>query len=788
MKGRVFPIELGDDRAAMIGLAMVALPDERLPEALVAAQLGVDQVPGELLATRQGTLGEVLFNQLRQTATYALFAGLEEESDRDTRFAAHVLAGIEPGAALGAEIQGLREMTREEAARIARAQLAYKLATVVVLQPRDAQKSGVRVELARPIHDLGQRRDPPDLAEAQRPVSDPGRLPGLPGVVTRRLPNGLQVVLLPLTSVPTVDVRLIFGSGTADDPPGKRGTALVAGHGLTWNPRHVNDALLFLASGGTDTIEIATDHTAFGARGLDMHVDFLLAGIRRWVRDGTYGDDAEGIVAGLRTAAKQPDDQGRITDAWRAARFGAQHPYAEAGIVRHVSDALAIADAARFRVAHYTPDNATLVIAGGFDPALAGRWIDHLFGDWAGVAQPRTARPARLEPASIAIDEELVQVHVQIAMPAVAAGRAEQLVAAEMLAELAGDVRHQLGASYGLHAELDESRLATSYVLGGSIDAPRASEGIELLRARLEQLRTDPDAAARAFLSARRRLLTQLAALTGSASTLVTRVQRDVELERAPLFDRQTAMEVQQLTIGRMALSLAELDLERAVVLMRGPAAELDRAFAVLGRTATRVSPATPAVPVPVPVPVTTAARTRRASEWLTLADLEDPLTLQGPASRLTLGLMPGWSTGTVFTHGVTGYTVTGEVGYRRDHTTAIGVHASFGRLRGEYETPREANPQLHAIEIQPFALAGFVQATAYDQLWAAFVIGVHLDRVTDDGAAPEWISSIGVGLEAGIDLVQLRGHRLAVHGRITSELLSAGGYTAITLGLGYRR
>ncbi|MDQ3368901.1 MAG: hypothetical protein M3680_26045 [Myxococcota bacterium] len=136
----------------------------------------------------------------------------------------------------------------------------------------------------------------------------------------------------------------------------------------------------------------------------------------------------------------------------------------------------------------------------------------------------------------------------------------------------------------------------------------------------------------------------------------------------------------------------------------------------------------------------------------------------------------------------MSGYTLTGEVGYRRDRTTAIGVHASFGRLRGEYETPLEANPRLHPIEIQPFALAGFVQATTHDQLWAALIVGLHLDRVTDDDAAPEWISSIGVGLEAGIDLVQLRGHRLAVHGRIDSELLSRGGYTAFMIGLGYRR
>src|SRR5206468_2255425 len=95
---------------------------------------------------------------------------------------------------------------------------------------------------------------------------------------TRTLANGMRVVLLPLNTVPTVDVRLVFGSGTADEGEAMRGLALVAAHALTWNLRYLNDLIPFAASGGSNAVDVGYHHTSFEARGLDMHLDLLLAG------------------------------------------------------------------------------------------------------------------------------------------------------------------------------------------------------------------------------------------------------------------------------------------------------------------------------------------------------------------------------------------------------------------------------------------------------------------------------------------------------------------------------
>lgn len=186
----------------------------------------------------------------------------------------------------------------------------------------------------------------------------------------------------------------------------------------------------------------------------------------------------------LQRQNKRMDDEGALTDAWRTARYGAGHPYVHADLPRYASTELRVEDAEQFRADYYTPDNATLVIAGHFDVALANRWIDFLFADWTGHAKPRRAAAATARPASIANLEDLAQMRLTLAMPAHSGERAQRLVAAAMLDAIARDVRHQLGAAYSFDAYLDEARLATSFVLDGWIDPARASEVMSAPRSR----------------------------------------------------------------------------------------------------------------------------------------------------------------------------------------------------------------------------------------------------------------------------------------------------------------
>jgi zinc protease len=781
IKGSAQRYEFGDGRAPMLGISITLGDDETLDQATKGVKDALGGLPLIFRTLGRVDLGEAVFEQLRQQAIYKAYANLDDTLQRDADLASYVLAGMEPAEAVGQPFAGLREMNRNEASRVAEEVLRFDRASVVVLHPRTEKKTGREEKPAVALHDIGQHRDPPDPAEASKPAQGEVPVTTLPAMTTRVLPNGLKVVLLPVTSVPTVDIRLIFNAGMADDLPSKRGAAVVAGHALTWDSRFLNDYLVFAAAGGSDTMSVGEDITVFTVQGLDMHVDVLLAGLRRWVRDGRYRKGDETVRDALRAEQRLRSDLGPITDAWTSAVYGDQHPYVRAGLVRHASPGLTVDDAREFRRAHFTPDNATLVISGRFDGPLADRWVDFLFGDWKGKAAPRGNVRATPSVASLAREADTTQVGLAVAIPARNGSRAQQLVAAVMLDEIAEDIRHQLGASYALGASLGEDRLATNYFIAGTLDAGRTRDAIELVRTRLERLAHEPATAASAFVAARTRVIAQLSASEGTAGQIASRVETDVKLGRPPLSDLATAAEVHALTIESMATTLADLDLSHATIQMTGPTVDVDAAFTALGR-----KPESFVRAIDDENPLRTIDTTREA-ETFSLSDLAEPLTGQPPSTRLRLTAVPfSLATGKVLDHGVSGYAFAIGGEFRLDRTTSVGLLGSIGYLDGTYETD-DLIAQRIPISVLPISISASLGSSAYDRVWGRFSVGFHANQVTDGDEESGWDKGIGIGLQGGVDILKLGRHRAGLVAAFETDLFTTASTYHLSLGVAYR-
>jgi zinc protease len=787
IKGHVVGLEFGDARAPMFGLAVLPADDETFTDATLGTRRGIEKLP--TLFGEGNELDDALFERIRQGAVYGLYSSLEDGSDRDGRLANYVLAGLDPMQAFRADLAAVRSMSRERGAAIAYQYFGVNTPTVVTLKASSGKKRGETLALRKPVHDMGQRRKAPDAALAARPA-DGALPPPYVGARTRVLPNGLKVVLLPMTSVPTIDVRLIFSAGTADEPLLQRGLATLTAQALSWDLHYLRDLVKFAAAGGMKGADVGTDRTTFSVQGTDSHIDVLLAGLRRWVRDGTFDDDSAKLVVEMRRAAKRTDDDGVLTDTWRAALFGATHPYVNAGIARHTSNALTLDDAAQFRALHYTPANATLVIAGHFDPLLADKWIDFLFADWLGAGTPRASAQTKLQPASIGRIDDLAMMQLRIAVPASASDRAHQLVAAAMLSEIARDVRFQLGAGYTVDAMLSEKRLARHYVIGGWVDASRSADAVRLIRDRVQQLRDDAGAAARAFVTARKHVIAQLLSRVGSAESLAARVEYDVEMEREPMSDLKTVAAVRALTIDAMAITLAELDLRRAAVLMRGPAADLQRAFDVLGRKPQYIkdAAATAVVPPSATAPLgTTAAPVYESQLAEALTDQPPPRIMV--AAQLTTAF--GAVSDGISSYGSTGNTVSLQVGYRYKRNRAIGARTSLGFLDG---TNRDAMDVSHNFTLVPMVLGAFW--TAGSKLWLTAGLGLRIERLSETpqfltgATTTRWFAGVGYSLDIGFDVFTIGLHRLGivVGADAMSFRTSDEGSFVLSLGVSYRR
>ncbi len=771
--GTVIELELGDVGAPMFALAVLPGENETFRQLVDRTRLAVAKLPGALHDVSEENFDDIAFARVKQGAIYRTFAGLEDGSDRDTRLARALLAGLPPTTAITDEIQTLRALSAEEAADIATRYLAFNTPTVVTLKAGTGRKRGDKVTLHRPVHDFGQRRTPIDPAAASQPATRAAQQPVLDSTVYQ-LPSGLTVVLLPITTVPTVEARLVFAAGTADEPPGLEGVALFAAHTLTWDLRHLDDALTFVRAGGLREADVSTDRTSFRVRGLDDKLDVVLAALRRWVCDGVYDNSAAAFVNAMRREAKRADDQGLLTDAWRASLFGVNHPYVKAGIVRHANNALTLADARTFRNAYYEPSNATLVIAGRFDPALVRRWVDFVFRDWAGGTAGRRAIPAMPQPASIAKVDDTSLVQLKLAMPGGTHTRAQLLVAAAMLSEIAHDVRYQLGASYTFDAQLSEQRLSSFLVLGGFVDSQRAREAVELVIQRIRELQQDPTAAARAFVIARGHVRSQLRGRLGNASALIDRVERDIALGRKPLSDVDTADAVALLTIHDMASTLADLDLGRATVLMDGPAADIEPAFAALGRKPFYVQQAAAAPNAPSYAPPPFVGE----EQYVTRNDLVPALTTQ-PPSRLAVlaaaytGIVGALDDNDAFT----GWSLVAGAGYRYGWMNAIGLSIAmgrYGRTTGTTTFDRQHHDSLLPIDVLAMWHLGSTKRG-----WGNVLFGLHAERL--DTGMSTWRSAPLYGLEGGYDVVR----RLGIAVRFERSL--GFDYVALSIGLAFR-
>ncbi|CAN5875413.1 pitrilysin family protein [soil metagenome] len=438
---------LGDARAPMF--VVIAPVASGVTSAKVQEQIGnaIDLVSAQL--RRESSSAELAFNMLEQHALAQMFRQYEEDSDRDKRLAAYALTGANPADLVGEEVTALRTLTAKDAAEIAEKTFGFSRAVVVELAPTKDVAASKHVTLAVPDQDPGLTRTVRDPAQAAvpapvRPVSETHSAASV-----RRLPNGLTVVLMPLTSVPTVDIRLVFASGTAEEAVDKRGAALVAANAMSIDSSQAGDVAMFAEAGGASAASVDYDATTFTVTGLDMHLDYLLRALRRLVVDSHYDYAAHTVVASLRTAAKLENDTDRsLADAWSAAIYGENHPYVAAGIARKASKTLHVADAEAFRLQHYTPGNATLIIAGHFDAALADKWIDFLFADWQAATTPAPPNPvATFTPASLVRDAEGELVALRIALPATQGTLAQRLISAQIIQAIVDDIRHKLDAS-----------------------------------------------------------------------------------------------------------------------------------------------------------------------------------------------------------------------------------------------------------------------------------------------------------------------------------------------------
>jgi zinc protease len=230
------------------------------------------------------------------------------------------------------------------------------------------------------------------------------------------LPNGLQVILHEDHSTPIVAVNTWYLVGSGDEQPGRTGFAHLFEHIMFMGSQNVPVGMFdqWLEAAGADNNGSTTeDRTNYyevlpsNALELALWLDADRMGWLLPTMDLAKVDLQRDVVKNERRQSYDNVPYGRADETILAALYPSSHPYSWP-VIGSMADlsAATLDDTKNFFRTYYAPNNATLAIAGDFDPAVAKQLVEKYFGSIP--RGPAVNRRTSVPPVVIPSDKFLV--------------------------------------------------------------------------------------------------------------------------------------------------------------------------------------------------------------------------------------------------------------------------------------------------------------------------------------------------------------------------------------------
>ena len=205
-----------------------------------------------------------------------------------------------------------------------------------------------------------------------------------------KLPNGLEVILHEDHSTPIISVDTWYHVGSGDEQVGRTGFAHLFEHIMFMGSQHVPvgafDQLLESAGANNNgsTTEDRTNYYEIlpsNALQLALWLDADRMGFLLPTMDLAKVNLQRDVVKNERRQRVDNVPYGRADEIILAALYPKTHPYSWP-VIGSMSDlsAASLTDVQNFFKTYYAPNNATLTIAGDFDPATVKKLVAQYFG------------------------------------------------------------------------------------------------------------------------------------------------------------------------------------------------------------------------------------------------------------------------------------------------------------------------------------------------------------------------------------------------------------------------
>jgi len=261
------------------------------------------------------------------------------------------------------------------------------------------------------------------------------------------LANGLDCILHEDHSTPIVGVNVWYHVGSKDERPGRTGFAHLFEHMMFQGSKHY-DKVYFgpvQSVGGRLNGSTATDRTDYWETVPSNYLELAL-----WMESDRMGfllpamtqaklDNQRDVVKNERRQSYENRPYGLVHETILAALYPPSHPYSwpTIGSMNDIT-AASREDIADFFRRYYHPANASLCIAGDFDPAEARILVEKYFGPIpAGpkVVHPQPSTPELKEEKRIRMTDRVGLARIYIVWPT-----PRQFTAADAALEVLGHI------------------------------------------------------------------------------------------------------------------------------------------------------------------------------------------------------------------------------------------------------------------------------------------------------------------------------------------------------------
>jgi zinc protease len=268
------------------------------------------------------------------------------------------------------------------------------------------------------------------------PARGDDRQPQIPDLKVEKytLPNGLQVLLHEDHTTPVVAVNIWYRVGSMYERRGRTGFAHLFEHLMFQGSQHHDDEYIGplerigASLNGSTTQDRTNYYETVPRNALELalwlesdRMGFLIPALTQQKLD-----NQRDVVKNERRQSYDNKPYGQAHEAMLEALYPPGHPYHHSTIGSMADlSAAHLEDVAAFFRTYYNPSNASLCIAGDFDPAEARRLVARYFGPIP--AGPEVVRPGRnvptlAEPKHVTLQDKVSLPRVELVWPTVPRG------------------------------------------------------------------------------------------------------------------------------------------------------------------------------------------------------------------------------------------------------------------------------------------------------------------------------------------------------------------------------